>query len=73
MKEISVSLWEITLEEALKLLPDTQVLVYYPLYETYMIHRARVLPRSLFIKEVVFFTFEEPRYSIVEADESEEQ
>ena len=73
MKEISVSLWEITLEEALKLLPDTQVLVYYPLYETYMIHRARVLSRSLFIEEVVFFTFEEPRYSIVEADESEEQ
>ena len=72
MKEISVALWEITFEEAFKLLPDTQVLVYYPLYQTYMILRARVLSRSLFIKEVVFFTFEKPIFSIVVADESED-
>ena len=69
MKEISVSLWEIEFEEVFKLLPDTQVLVYSPLYETYKIYRARVLPRSLSIENLVFFTFEKPRFFIGEKNE----
>ena len=58
MKEISVSLWELSLEEVLKLPGETQVLLYSPFHKSYRVMKAKRI-ESLFIKECyIYFLFE---------------
>lgn len=63
MKQIDVSLWEISLAEVLKLSEDMQILIYETLMEKYCLFRAGHIPLS-FLTSVskVFFTFEEPKF-----------
>ena len=64
MKEVTVSLWEITKEEALKLPPWTQILIYNSLLGVYRVewiddNNCIVWSKSV-PEHVRFFSFEEP-------------
>lgn len=63
MKEIDVSLWEITPSEVLNLSEDVQVLIFDTLAENYLLFRASHIPLSMLSASYrVFFTFEEPKF-----------
>lgn len=57
MKEISVSLWEIDIEEIEKLPAGTQILEFYPLFNTYAIRQVGI---SKFFNKFKYFLFNEP-------------
>ena len=58
MQEISVSLCELSLDEVLKLSPETQVLLYSPFHKSYRVENVKRIER-FFVKEMyVYFLFE---------------
>lgn len=66
MKEVSVSLWEVSFNEVLRLLDSTQVLMYLPRQREYecVCAEAIRLTYTMFSIEhflrYVYFTFEKP-------------
>lgn len=72
MKQVSVTLWELTKEEAQKLKEATPVLIYNTLSCNYTIELAN--KNSVFFKKNcpaydVFFTMKEPEFSQEALDE----
>ena len=64
MKQIDVSLWEITSDEVRRLSEDVQVLIYDTLCEKYLLFRAsHINTYILNCGSTVFFTFEEPKFN----------
>ena len=62
MKEINVTLWELTKEEAARLPDGTQVLIYNPITDDYKLERIgkRCLARDKHaINELKYFLFED--------------
>jgi len=63
MKEVSVSLWEVSLEEITQLPKETHILIYYPVVRSYSVVRARqILALVGLSKKTSCFTFEKPNF-----------
>ena len=62
MKQVDVSLWELTKADIERLAnegKDIQILEYTPVFRQYRIVRAKAAARN-FIEEYIYFSFEDP-------------